>query len=83
MADLVADRSKLISAGDMQTVTELGGHMIVREPGRRVYEIVAAMVAEGKLDPHVEDVVPLDQAASAMAAVEAGHAKGKVVISTV
>ena len=82
VADLLADRSKLISAGDMQTVTELGGHMIERERGRHVLEAVAAMVADGKLDPHVEDVIPLDQAASAMAAVENGHAKGKVVITT-
>jgi NADPH:quinone reductase-like Zn-dependent oxidoreductase len=82
VADLLADRSKLISAGDMQTVTELGGHMIERERGRHVLDTVAAMVADGKLDPHVEDVIALDQAASAMAAVENGHAKGKVVITT-
>ena len=40
------------------------------------------MVADGKLDPHVEDVVAFDHAAAAMAAVETGHAKGKVVVST-
>lgn len=80
VAGLLADRNKLISAGDPQSVTELGGHPIEREPGRRVYAIVAAMVADGKLDPHVEDVVALDKAAEAMAAVERGHAKGKVVI---
>jgi len=34
----------------------------------------------GKLDPHVEDVLDLEHAADAIAAVEAGHAKGKVVI---
>ena len=43
-------------------------------------EIVGALVAEGKLDPQVEDVRPLDEAADAIAAVEVGHAKGKVVI---
>jgi hypothetical protein len=36
------------------------------------------MVVEGTLDP---DVLDLDHAADAMAAVEVGHAKGKVVIS--
>lgn len=35
---------------------------------------------ERKLDPHVEDVVPLERAADALAALEGGHAKGKVVI---
>jgi NADPH:quinone reductase-like Zn-dependent oxidoreductase len=46
----------------------------------RVREIVAALVADGKLDPHIEDIRPLDKAADAIASVEVGHAKGKVVI---
>lgn len=79
VADVVADRNKLISAGDF-SVTELGGHMIERDRTHRVLEIVGAMVADGKLDPHVEDVRPLDEAADAVAAVEIGHARGKVVI---
>ncbi len=79
VAGLVADRSKSISAGD-PSVVELGGHMIERDRTSRVLEIVGALVAEGKLDPHVEDVRPLDEAADAIAAVEIGHARGKVVI---
>jgi NADPH2:quinone reductase len=79
VADLVADRSKLISAGDPAAV-ELGGHMIERDRTHRVLEIVGSLVAEGKLDPHVEDVRPLAEAADALAAVEIGHARGKVVI---
>jgi NADPH:quinone reductase-like Zn-dependent oxidoreductase len=79
VADLVADRSKLISAGD-PAAAELGGHMIERDRTSRVLEIVGALVAEGKLDPHVEDVRPLAEAADALAAVEIGHARGKVVI---
>ncbi len=79
VAGLVADRSKLISAGD-PSVVELGGHMIERDRTSRVLEIVGALVAEGKLDPHIEDVRPLDEAADAIAAVEIGHARGKVVI---
>jgi NADPH:quinone reductase-like Zn-dependent oxidoreductase len=79
VAGLVTDRSKLISAGD-PSVAELGGHMIERDRTTRVLEIVGALVADGKLDPHVEDVRPLDEAADALAAVEVGHARGKVVI---
>jgi NADPH:quinone reductase-like Zn-dependent oxidoreductase len=79
VAGLVSDRSKLISAGD-PAVADLGGHMIERDRTSRVLEIVAGLVAEGKLDPHVEDVRPLDEAADALAAVEIGHARGKVVI---
>ncbi|MGY4652589.1 NADP-dependent oxidoreductase [Mycobacterium sp. URHB0021] len=80
VADLVANREKLISAGDFETTPELGGHMIERDRSSRVLEIVGQLVADGKLDPHVEDIRPLDDAADAIAAVEAGHAKGKVVI---
>lgn len=80
VAGLVSNRTKLISAGD-PSVTELGGHMIERDRTHRVLEIVAALVADGKLDPHVEDVRPLDEAADAIAAVEIGHARGKVVIA--
>ena len=79
VAPLVSDRTKLISAGD-PTAAELGGHMIERDRTHRVLEIVAGLVADGKLDPHVEDVRPLDEAADALAAVEIGHARGKVVI---
>jgi NADPH2:quinone reductase len=79
VAGLVTDRSKLISAGD-PSVAELGGHMIERDRTTRVLEIVGALVADGKLDPHVEDIRPLDEAADALAAVEVGHARGKVVI---
>jgi NADPH2:quinone reductase len=79
VAGLVVDRTKLISAGD-PGVGELGGHFIERDRTSRVLEIVGALVADGKLDPHVEDVRPLDEAADALAAVEIGHARGKVVI---
>ena len=80
VADLVADKAKLISAGDGATVEELGGQLIERDRSPRVLNLVATMMVEGKLDPHVEDTLSLDQAAEALAAVEVGHAKGKVVI---
>jgi NADPH:quinone reductase-like Zn-dependent oxidoreductase len=79
VVDLLGDRTKLISAGD-PGVAELGGHMIERDRTSRVLNIVARMVADGKLDPRVEDILDLDHAAEAIAAVEVGHAKGKVVI---
>ena len=42
---------------------------------------MAQLVVDGKLDPHVGDVVPLERAGDALAGVEAGHTRGKVVIS--
>jgi NADPH:quinone reductase-like Zn-dependent oxidoreductase len=80
VAELVADKTKLISAADPATAAEVGGHGIVRDYDRRILDTLAAMVGDRKLDPHVEDAIPLDKAADAMAAVEGGHAKGKVVI---
>jgi len=80
VAELLSDRSLLITAVDPETASELGGHWIERENTSRVLDLVAAMVAEGKLDPHVEDILDLDHAADALAAVERGHEKGKVVI---
>jgi NADPH2:quinone reductase len=80
VAGLLSNRDKLITAGDPGTADQLGGHMIVRDRTSRVLENVARLVAEGKLDPHIEDVRPLDEAADAIAAVEIGHARGKVVI---
>ncbi len=80
VASVLHDRGKLISAGDPGTVGELGGQVIERDRTRAVLDLVAALVADGKLDPHVEDILPLDRAGDALAAVEGGHAKGKVVI---
>jgi NADPH2:quinone reductase len=80
VAGLLSDRNNLISTSDPATVSDLGGHMIERDRTHRVLEIVAATVADGKVDPHIEDIRPFDEAADAIAAVEVGHAKGKVVI---
>jgi NADPH:quinone reductase-like Zn-dependent oxidoreductase len=81
VAELLTDRSKLITAGDPGPAGELGGHMLKRDGTSRVLELVAAQVADGKLDPHIEDTLDLDHAAEAMAAVEVGHGKGKVIIA--
>lgn len=80
VAELLADRKRLISAGDPVTAEELGGGAVDRDRTSRVLEIVAAMVADGKLSPLVQDVLPLDKAGDALAAVEVGHSRGKVVI---
>lgn len=80
VAGLLSDRTKLITAGDPGTAEELGGHAIERDRSGRVLEIVAGLVENGKLDPHVQDLLPWTKAAEALAAVEVGHAQGKVVL---
>ena len=46
----------------------------------RASDRLARLVAAGELDPHVTEVLPLDEAARALALVEDGHAEGKVVL---
>jgi NADPH:quinone reductase-like Zn-dependent oxidoreductase len=41
---------------------------------------LAGLVESGALDPHVTNVTPFAEAATALAAVEAGHALGKTVL---
>jgi NADPH2:quinone reductase len=77
---LVQDRAKIISAADPATAEELGGAAVQRDRSTQTLSKVAQLVANGKLDPHVSDVVPLERAGDALHAVESGHARGKVVI---
>lgn len=81
VAELVSDRSRLMTATDPDTVADLGGIGVERDGSGAVLAEVAQLVADGKLDPHVTDVVPLERAAEALASVESGHGRGKVVIS--
>lgn len=80
VAGLVTDRAKLVTAADPATAAELGGAAVERDGTSRVLDEVAGLVANGKLDPHVNDVLGFEDAAQAIASVESGHALGKVVI---
>ena len=80
VAPLLTDRSKLVSAGDRALVAELGGAFVARTRNRATLEAVARLVVEGVLRPSVAVTYPLEQAGTAMRAVENGHAEGKVVI---
>lgn len=80
VADLVSDRSRLMTTADPGVVAELGGINVERERTGAVLAEIVQLVADGKLDPHVSDVVPLERAGEALASVESGHARGKIVI---
>ncbi|MFB9381913.1 NADP-dependent oxidoreductase [Pseudonocardia petroleophila] len=80
VADLCADRSRIVTAADPGTAEEVGGVPIERDRTSTVLDAVVALVAQGKIDPHVNETFPLDDAGSALASVEAGHARGKVVL---
>jgi len=80
VGELVEDRSKLVTAVDPATVAELGGSPVARARNSQVLEAVAELVAAGSLDPKVTEVLPFEQAGEALALVESGHARGKVVL---
>ncbi|MFD8814580.1 NADP-dependent oxidoreductase [Streptomyces sp. NPDC059627] len=80
-AGLLADRTKLITAGaPPQTVAALGGARVERARTAAVLDEVAELVVAGELDPHVSRTFPLDKADEALRTVEDGHALGKIVI---
>ena len=80
VAGLVKDPSKLITAVDPATASEYGGSPVERARNSQVLDAVAVLVESGSLNPFVSKVFPFDEAADALALVEAGHAQGKVVL---
>ncbi|WP_329181453.1 NADP-dependent oxidoreductase [Streptomyces sp. NBC_01477] len=80
VAEVLTDRSRLISGADRAVVAELGGAAVLRERTSAVLEAVAALVAEGALDPYVTATFPFAEADKALRAVEEGHTRGKIVL---
>ncbi|WP_454345601.1 NADP-dependent oxidoreductase [Streptomyces canus] len=80
-AELLTDRSKLVTAGaPEEEVRRLGGARVVRARNAAVLREVAQLALEGNLDPHITATFPLDRAGDALRTVEEGHARGKTVI---
>lgn len=71
---------RLYSVADKSLVSELGGRNVVRDRSTRVLAELVRLVAAGELDPCVTQVLPLDKAGEALAVVERGHARGKIVV---
>ncbi|MFI0541484.1 NADP-dependent oxidoreductase [Streptomyces sp. WSLK1-3] len=80
-AELLTDRSKLVTAGaPEEEVRRLGGARVARARNAAVLREVAQLALEGNLDPHITATFPLDRAGDALRTVEEGHARGKTVI---
>ncbi|WP_411105080.1 NADP-dependent oxidoreductase [Streptomyces sp. cmx-4-9] len=79
VAPLARDRRNVIAVGDM-SVPDLGGRFIERRLDRESLERSARLALDGVLVPVITAVHPLSDAPAALAAVENGHAAGKVVI---
>jgi NADPH2:quinone reductase len=56
-------------------------YIFVRPSGYDLGEHITPLVQEGTLKPHVEEVYPLERAAEAHEHLEAGHVRGKLVLS--
>ncbi|MGW3039589.1 NADP-dependent oxidoreductase [Kitasatospora sp. NPDC001159] len=80
VAGVIGDRTELVSTADPAVVAELGGRYVTRSTTSETLAALAALVAAGDLDPRVAGRYPLTHAAEAIAAVESGHARGKVVL---
>lgn len=70
----------LISVADAAAAAELGGGGVERRRTSSVFAGVAALIADGRLSPHITTVLPLERAGSGYATIEAGHATGKIVV---
>ncbi|NLU64438.1 NADP-dependent oxidoreductase [Rhodococcus sp. HNM0563] len=72
---------RLISVADPTLGSELGGSGVDRRRTTEVFTRVATLVETGVLDPRIEHTFPLREAGRALALVEEGHARGKVVVT--
>jgi NADPH:quinone reductase-like Zn-dependent oxidoreductase len=50
-------------------------------PNREDLEVLTSMVEEGALRPVIDATYPLSETAAALRYIEAGHARGKVVVA--
>ncbi|HET8994432.1 MAG TPA: NADP-dependent oxidoreductase [Rhodococcus sp. (in: high G+C Gram-positive bacteria)] len=72
---------RLVSVADPALGSELGGSGVDRRRTTEAFTRVAALVETGVLDPRIEQTFPLGEAGRALALVEEGHARGKVVVT--
>lgn len=79
-AELARPDAPILSIADPLAASRLGGGGVERRRTTAVFTEVAALVADGTLDPSVSGRYPFSRAGEALAAVEDGHAAGKVVI---
>lgn len=80
-AALARSGAPILSIADPLAASRLGGGGgVERRRTTAVFTEVAALVADGTLNPSVSAQYPFSRAGEALAAVEGGHAAGKVVI---
>jgi NADPH:quinone reductase-like Zn-dependent oxidoreductase len=58
-----------------------GVKMFMSSTERELLETLAGFVERGELTPSVERAYPFEHAADALAEIESGHARGKLVLA--
>ncbi|QAV70989.1 NADP-dependent oxidoreductase [Salinibacterium sp. UTAS2018] len=81
VAELATAPRRIISAADPATAIELGGSALNRSTESLAK--ITDVIAYGLVDPHVSARFPLERAGEAIAAVEAGHATGKIIVEII
>jgi NADPH:quinone reductase-like Zn-dependent oxidoreductase len=56
-------------------------YIFVRPSGYDLGEHITPLIQEGRLRPHIDEVFPLERAAEAHERLEAGHVRGKLVLT--
>ncbi len=80
VADVITDRTRVLSVADEHVRQRFGARPVSRLDDPTTLSTLADLVAAGNVNPHVRHVFPFTEAAEALALVESGHAKGKVVL---
>lgn len=80
IAPLARGPRTVVSVGD-PSVAELGGHLVERRLDRASLERAARLALDGVLVPVITAIHPFADAPAALAAVESGHAAGKIVVT--
>ncbi|MBF0580863.1 NADP-dependent oxidoreductase [Corynebacterium dentalis] len=80
-AATLVPQGQIRSAADQKLAEQLGGSGITRRRNTAVFEELADLMAEGKINAHLRRTYSMDDAAQAVADVETGHAQGKTVVT--
>jgi NADPH:quinone reductase-like Zn-dependent oxidoreductase len=80
VADALTDRTRILTVADDDVAWRFNARPLRRTGDPNTLCELAKLVTGGKLDPCVRQVFPFAEAGAALAAVETGHASGKVVI---
>ena len=80
VATLAKKKDAIVSTADPAVAEEVGGAYVTRAQTSENLAAMAQLVVDGKLDPHITDTFTFDQVHEALASVESGHTRGKLVV---